>query len=227
MRYFSRLAGLAFVLVLAGCTGPTQTKGESFPSMYGETSPTTILVLPAINETTAADAGDLLNVTVAMPFANHGYYVIPVPIVADIFRREGIVEGEQIKNLPPTIYKQHFGADAVLFLTVEEWDTNYAILSANVTVGMEYVLVSTTSGEVLWSYEERVVMDTSGSSGNILADVIATAISTAMADYVPIAIQVHQNAVVAMPFGTMHPMHDQDAEMKTVKVLKRDAALEQ
>jgi hypothetical protein len=41
--------------------------------MYTDKKPLSILVVPAINESTAADAADLLNVTVAQLFTNQGY----------------------------------------------------------------------------------------------------------------------------------------------------------
>lgn len=216
-------AGLA-MLLFTGCV-QMGTKQESFPSMYGEKKPLTILVVPAINESTAADAGDLLNVTVTQPFTNHGYYVLPMPIVANIFKNEGILEGTQLKGLPTEIFKNNFGADAVLFMTIESWDKNYAVLAANVTVGIEYVMLSTTTNEVLWSYEQVVVVDTSGSSGNIFADIIATAISTGLTDYSVVARQVHAEAVKALPFGNYHPRSGADGADRTVILAKKEGAL--
>ena len=200
-------------------------KQDAFPSMYGPQKPVSILVVPAINESTAADAGDLLNVTVTQPFTNQGYYVMPMPIVAEIFRNEGIVEGTQIKGLPAELFKKNFGADAVLFMTIESWDKNYAILAANVTVGIEYVLLSTTSNEVLWSYEQVIVIDTSGGSGNILADIISTAIATGMTDYASVARQVHAHAITAMPFGKYHPRSGADGMDKTVVLAAKESAI--
>lgn len=216
-------AGLAIV-TLSGCA-QMGTKQESFPSMYSSQKPVTIVAVPAINESTAADAGDLLNVTVAQPFTNHGYYVLPMPIVTEIFRNEGILEGTQVKGLPMQLFKENFGADAVLFMTIESWDKNYAILAANVTVGIEYVLLSTTTNEVLWSYEQTVVVDTSGGSGNILADVISTALATSLTDYSVVARQVHAEAVKALPLGKYHPRSGTDGAERTVILSKKEAAV--
>ena len=202
------------------------TKQDAYPSMYTDRKPVSMLIVPAINESTAADAGDLLNVTVTQPFSNHGYYVMPMPIVADIFRREGILEGAQVKGLPTSIFKKNFGADSVLFMTIESWDKNYAVLAGNVTVSIEYVLLSTETNEVLWSYDSTVVVDTSGSSGNIFADLIATAIATGIADYVPVAYQVHATASQALPFGKYHPKSGLDGMQKSVNLELKDEALE-
>jgi hypothetical protein len=212
------------VSFLSGCV-EMGTKQDAFPSMYGPQKPVSILVVPAINESTAADAGDLLNVTVSQPFTNMGYYVIPMPIVTDIFRNEGIVEGTQIKGMPTELFKKNFGADAVLFMTIESWDKNYAVLAANVTVGIEYVLLSTTSNEILWSYEQVVVIDTSGGSGNLLADIISTAITTGLTDYASVARQVHARAVTAMPFGKYHPRSGADGLDKSVVIAAKESAI--
>lgn len=214
-----------FILFLSGCA-PMGTKQDSFPAMYTDQKPVSMLVVPAINESTAADAGDLLNVTVSQPFSNHGYYVLPMPIVADIFRREGILEGTQVKGLPTRVFKENFGADSVLFLTIENWDKNYAVVAGNVSVSIEYVLLSTETNEVLWSYDATVVVNTSGSSGNILADIIVTAISTGVTDYVPVASQVHAVAAKALPYGKYHPRSGKDGSERSVNLDKKEEALE-
>ena len=213
------------VFILSGCA-EMGTKQDAYPSMYTDRKPVSMLIVPAINESTAADAGDLLNVTVTQPFTNHGYYVMPMPIVADIFRREGILEGTQVKGLPTSIFKKNFGADSVLFMTIESWDKNYAILAGNVTVSIEYVLLSTETNEVLWSYDSTVVVDTSGSSGNIFVDLITTAVATGVADYVPVAYQVHATASEALPYGKYHPKSGLDGMQKSVNLKLKDEALE-
>jgi hypothetical protein len=168
----------------------------------------------------------LLYATVTQPFANHGYYVLPMPVVVDIFRREGVLEGTQVKGIPTALFKQNFEADAVLFITITEWNKDYAIIAASVVVGIEYVLLSTTTNEVLWSYSQRLEMDTSGSSGNAIVDLIATAITTAVTDYVPIALQAHNTATAAaLPLGKYQPRSELDGDAKTVIFQARDSAL--
>ena len=97
--------------------------------------------------------------------------------------------------------------------------------TGNVTVNIEYVLLSTETNEVLWSYDATVVVDTSGGSGNILASVISTAISTGLTDYVPIAFQVHATASQALPYGKYHPKSGLDGAQKSVNLALKDEAL--
>ena len=219
--------GLLVLSLVTGCaTTPIGTRAEAFPSMYTDKKPTSMLVVPAVNNSTAADAADLLNVTVAQPFVDHGYYVFPMPVITEIFQREGVIDGAQARSLPMGLFRKNFGADSVLFLTIDEWDKTYAVIAANITVGIQYVLVSTDSSEVLWSYRQKVVIDTSGSSGVLLVDIISTALNTAIADYVPVAAQVHARAVQGLPFGKYHPQSGTDGALKTVDLSARDSALE-
>ena len=219
------LAGFIVILFISGCV-QTQTRQDAFPEMYTVKQPKTIVVVPSINMSTAADAGDVLNVTVAQPFSNHGYYVLPMPIVQDIFQKEGVIVGEQVKQIPVSVFRDSFGADAVLFLTIKAWDKNYVVIAANVTVGIEYELISTATGEKLWGYDEQVVLDTSGSSGFILTDIISTAISTAMTNYVDVAYQVHNMALSSMPVGSYHPQHGKDGEVESVIASKNTLVVE-
>lgn len=212
MRFITTIA---IALLMTGCVSTT-TKQAAFPEMYSDVDRQTILVVPVINETTAAEAPELLNATIAQPLANKGYYVLPVPIVSNIFQESGIIDGSQLKGIPFNTYKDKFGADSVLFIKLKTWETNYMVISGNVTVGMEYVLVSAETNNVLWSYQNTFVLDTSGSSGNLIADIIVTAVSTAVTDYVPVARRVHANAVTTLPVGKYHPKYLKDGADKNV-----------
>lgn len=213
------LVGASLLALLSGCATPVwETKGEAFPNMYDtEQKPVSMVVVPAVNKTTAADATDLIFSTLTVPFADNGYYVMPMPIVAEIFQSEGIVDGEQLKGVPVETYKDSFGADSVLYVTINNWETNYFVVGGNVTVGLSYLLASTTTGESLWSYDQVVVIDTTSSnSGNPLVDMISTAIQTAVQDYVPIAYQANSLAVATMPYGKYHPQDGLDSEANVV-----------
>jgi len=217
---------LTTLALFAGCaSNQWQTKIQAFPAMYDERQPLTVVVVPAINNTTAANASNYFNVTITEPISNKGYYPMPVEIVRDIFLKEGIVDSNMIKGMPTSIFKQNFGSDAVLFVTINKWDTTYAVLAANVSVGMEYVMLSTTTNEILWQYSSTIVVDTAGqSSGFILADIINTAITTAITDYVPIAKNVNLQAFVALPHGQYSKQHRMDGDQNVVyKVLKEAA----
>ncbi|KAB2925229.1 MAG: hypothetical protein F9K22_03820 [Bacteroidetes bacterium] len=221
MRIFI-LACLSSLLI--GCT-PTLTKFEFAPEMFKET-PQSILVLPPINKSTAADAKDYYMTTVAEPLTNTGYYVFPVEMVTDILKQEGLSDTETILSAPPQKFRDFFGADAVLYVTIHKWNTTYAITAGNVKVLIEAEIISTKSGRALWYYYDEVTVNTSGDSGNqgglagLLIQAATTAIKTATTDYVPVARMVNEKLFTAIPYGRRHGEYKQDM-MKRIELRKK------
>jgi hypothetical protein len=205
---FKAIALVSMVIIFSGCQATT-TKGDAFPKLYSE-KPKSILVVPAINETTAADAAELYATTIAKPLAEAGYYVFSIPYVEAFLQNEGVVDGTQVRSLPTSTFKTVFGADAVLFVTIKQWDTNYYVTGGNVTVAAKFELVSTLTNDVIWQYDDIIVHNTSGNSGNIIADIISTAITTALVDYVPVANVVNQRIVSSLPVGQYHNNYGKD-----------------
>jgi hypothetical protein len=215
-----------FIILLIGCTGAQfETKKEAFPAMYDDRQPLSIVVVPAINNTTAVEASNYFNVTITEPLSNFGYYTMPVEIVRDIFLKEGVVDSTMIKGLPASIFRKNFGADAVLFVTINKWDTTYAVLAANVVVDLEYVMLSTDTNEIIWQYSASQVVDTTAdATGFILMDILSTAVKTAVTDYVPIAQTANYQAFVALPHGQYSKLHRTDMDENVVYKKLKEAA---
>ena len=184
--------------------------------MYIE-RPISILVLPPINETTAADAKEYYATTIAEPLSLYGYYVFPIEVVSEILKSEGVYDTETLLNVDPAKFREYFGADGVMYVRIKKWDTAYYVIGGNVSVGVHCLLKSTTSGDTIWEYDDIVVYNTSASSsggglGGLIAAVIITAIQTATTDYVPIAKQVNYRVLQTIPFGKYNPRCDQDRD---------------
>jgi hypothetical protein len=60
-----------------------------------------------------------------------------------------------------------------------------------------------------------------------LLDVIKTAVTTAMTDYIPIARKVNEAAVITMPHGKYHPLVGEDGDKKVVLKEAKEKAVEQ
>ena len=196
------------------------TKLTKFPLMYEE-KPTAILILPPMNESTAADAKEYYSTTIQETLAFTGYYTFPYPITAEILKMEGIYDTELLVNLPLSKFKEYFGADAVLFTTIKKWDLSYMVLASTLTVSIECELKSTTSNQTLWKYTGTVVVDLSGGDtgggiAGLIAKVIVAAISSAVADYVPYAQQANYRALSTMPYGKYHPQYNKDQQVKFI-----------
>jgi hypothetical protein len=198
------------------------TKEEYAPKMYTE-HPVSILVLPPINKTTAADAKEYYATTVAEPLTNTGYYVFPMEVVYDILQQEGLSDTETMFNVPVDKFREYFGADAVLYVTILEWDTQYLVTSGGVTVKAECELKSTSSGENLWYYNETVTVSTEGSSGGaggllgLIVKAATTALLTATQDYIPVAREANKIIFKAMPYGKYHKEYNLDQKYKVEK----------
>jgi len=207
-----------FLLLGTGCT-PTITKEEFAPKMYSE-HPLSILILPPINKSTAADAKEYYAATIAEPFTNWGYYVFPMEVVGDVLKQEGLYDTETMENVPPQKFKEYFGADAVLYVTIMKWNTSYLVVAGSVSVQLSCELRSTITGEVLWFYDDEFTVDTSGDSGGagglagLLVKAVSTAIKTATTDYVPVAQKVNEKLLLAMPHGKYHARYQKDNGVK-------------
>ncbi|MBW1615193.1 MAG: DUF799 family lipoprotein [Deltaproteobacteria bacterium] len=208
--------GILIMFLMPACA-TMSTKLAEFPRMYEE-QPASILILPPMNESTAADAKEYYSTTIQEPLAFSGYYTFPYPITADILKMEGIYDSELLVNMPLAKFKEYFGADAVLFTTIKKWDLSYMILASTLTVSIDCKLKSTTSDQTLWKYTGTVVVDLSGGDtgagvAGLVAKVIITAVSSAIADYVPYARQANYQALTSMPLGKYHTQHSKDQDM--------------
>lgn len=209
-----------------GCvTQQTTTKLAAYPKMYQD-RPLSILVLPPMNESTAADAKEYYSTTIAEPISSAGYYIFPLEVVSDILKNEGLYDSETIVNVPPQKFREYFGADAVLYIKILKWDTAYYVIGGHVTVSVSFLLKSTTTGEELWKREGTMVLNTSGDTGGaggvggLVAVIVTTAIKTAMADYVPVAKMANSLAIAALPYGKYHGKYQMDKDYQVIEMSK-------
>jgi hypothetical protein len=204
------------MLSLSGC-GPTMvTKSAKFPLMYEE-NPLSILVLPPINRSTASDAKEYYSTTIQEPLSLSGFYTFPYEVTSEILKMEGIYDSELLYNMPLSKFQEYFGADAVMFTTINKWDMSYLVLAAGLTVEITCEIKSTKSDQTLWKYTGTVYADLSGGNtgggiGGLVAKAIITAINSALADYVPYAKLANGIALSSIPTGPYHSLHAKDQE---------------
>jgi len=205
-----RLLGL-LALAVCGCQS-APSEPEDWTTFY-EHQPTSILVLPVQNETTAAEAPIAFSSTITHPLIERGYYVFPVQPTLAILEANGIYEGGQLETVAPQKFFEILGADALLYVTLKSWDTHYAVIASSVEVAMDYRMVDARTGELLWENSARqVVSSNSGSSGGdplaaLLSAVIESAVNASATDYVPLARQANFVALGALPPGPLSSEH--------------------
>lgn len=193
---------LPLLLVLGGCA--TQQQPAKDHSAFNAAAPRSILIVPVINKSLDVDAPNYVLSTLTVPLAEKGFYVFPVHTTKFVLEQEGFYEGEQISKQSPQTLSKMFGADAVLYVTINRWDAQYVVLSTVVTVEFDYRMVD-KNGQEIWATKEhmRYQPQNNNSSGNALADLIATAVMAAMErakpNYMPLARQANQHAFVIGP----------------------------
>ena len=203
-------------LIMVGCAAPKRevtTKVKAFPKMYNE-KPVSLLVVPIINNTTAADAADLYYTTLKPILSEYGYYVLPIQFTQQIMREQGIINGHIAKKVELRKYKTFFGADAVLFVTINAWDTDYNVFSSIMTVASKFSLYSTETKSKLWSGQSSRTFNLTAQSNNAIANLIITAIATATQDYFPIAMQVNNRVIHTLPRGVYNPYFEKDESQR-------------
>lgn len=218
IKPFAALMLLALVIVLGGCAKQV-AKQERFPGMYEE-MPLSILILPPMNESTAADAKEYYITTIQEPLSLNGFYTFPVPVTNEILKMEGIYDTDLLYNMPLNKFKEYFGADAVLFTTIKKWDLVYLVLAGSLIVSFDSEIRSTTTNRTLWKYNGTVAVDLSGGGGadpvSLIFKAVVTAIKCAAADYVQYAKIANYQSFAAMPVGKYHPRHLKDQADKII-----------
>lgn len=146
MRWVRLAAVLAAVAVLGACA----TSAPHDYSAFKQSRPVSMLVLPPINETpdTRATYGVLAQVT--LPLAEAGYYVLPVSLMDETFRHNGLNSPTDIHDVSAQKLREIFGADAAVYIKVKKYGTSYAVISSETAVAVEARVVDLRSGQLLW-----------------------------------------------------------------------------
>ncbi|ENO97795.1 DUF799 domain-containing protein [Thauera phenylacetica] len=138
---------LAAAALLAGaCATPQPYDYTAFK----EARPKSLLVLPPLNNSPDVNASYSFLSHVTLPLAESGYYVLPVTLVDEMFRENGVTDPGQMHEVPAAKLKEIFGADAVLYIKIGQYGTSYSVISSESRVSAEASLVDLTSGGVLW-----------------------------------------------------------------------------
>ena len=197
MNPLLRIAVLGAVLMLGACAA-APPKHYDFAQFRTE-APRSILVVPVTNRSVDVNAPDYFLATISIPLAERGYYVFPVNMVKSVLSDDGLSDANLVHAGDPHRLGELFGADAVMYISIERWDARYAVLSTAVTVELNYTLKSTHTGLVLWNNHANVVYQPQanggGGLGGLLASAIVAAIEKAAPNYMPLAHQANSGAI--------------------------------
>ena len=140
-------SGLVGLALLTGCATPPPAYDYT---AFTKANPASLLVLPPLNESPAVNATASVWSHATQPLAEAGYYVLPVTLVDETFRQNGVTTAHDIQEIPLPKLREFFGADAAVYLTVKQYGTTYSVLSSDTRVTVEGRIVDLRSGDVLW-----------------------------------------------------------------------------
>ncbi|WP_348753690.1 DUF799 domain-containing protein [uncultured Aquincola sp.] len=147
LRRTGALALLCAAMLLGGCA--TQRQPYDYTA-FKQAKPASLLVLPPLNQSPEVKGGIGVWSQATLPLAEAGYYVMPVSLVEETFRENGLTTAADIHALDRAKLREVFGADAAVYLTVQQYGTSYAVVSSNTVVAVEGRIVDLRSGELLW-----------------------------------------------------------------------------
>ena len=159
-------------LALTGCAA----KPYDYTN-FRQHRPRSIVVLPPLNESTAVEATWGYLSTVTRPLAERGYYVFPIAVVDQFLKENGLPTAGEMHQIPLNKVVEILGADAVLFIIVEQYGSKYQILNSSTTVAARARLVDTRTGTLLWEGRRVVQQNSSAGQSNLIAMLVAAAVS--------------------------------------------------
>jgi len=173
--YWLRLLKLAgvFIVALGGCA----TTPSSYDyGAYRSYMPRSVLVMPPINDSIDVDAPYVYLSTVTRPLAEVGYYVFPVAVIDAFMKENGLPTPAEMNAVPLAKIGDVFGADAVLYVHIEEWGQKYHVLTSTTVVNARARLVAVRTGATLWEGTARASEGSGDGGGGLVGMVVAAAI---------------------------------------------------
>jgi len=171
------LAAVRFLpLAMVGCLALACNAPQPYDySAYRAHMPRSILVLPPRNESLDVNATYSYLSTITMPLGEAGYYVFPVAVIDQFLKDNGMPTPDEMHSASLAKIREIIGADAVLYITIEQWGQKYQVIQSTTIVSARASLVDAATGTKLW--EGNIALsEGSGGGGDPIAMLIAAAI---------------------------------------------------
>ncbi len=216
MKYSRSILVLLLSLWVSGCAHEFQSYDYS---AFNAERPRSILIVPISNESVELYAADMMVTSVSQPLGERGYYVFPVMLTDALLRDLGLPEAGLIHQMPPQKFYEHFGCDAVLFITIKDWSSKYVVIQNMRYIKARYLLVNAHSGNVLWDHTQEQSLGSGDGGGGLLSMVISAAVDKVMTEtfdsaYRGVAKLTNSNSFTqagfGLPAGPYNHMHGTD-----------------
>lgn len=142
---------LYFLIAALALCGGCATKVPPYDySAFMKAKPATLLVMPPLNESPDVKATPGVWSHATRPLSEAGYYVLPVTLVDETFKQNGVSTAAEAQDIPYPKLRDFFGADAAVYLKVTKYGTSYQVIASETRVEVEGRIVDLRTGELLW-----------------------------------------------------------------------------
>jgi hypothetical protein len=144
-----------------------------------QAAPRSILVLPPMNSSVEVSAPYTYLSTVTRPLAEKGYYVFPVSVVDTFLKENGLPTPAEMNGIALHKIDEIIGADAVLYVDIQDWGQKFQVLSSVTVVQGNVRLVSVRTGELLWEapINAQYNPNNDGGGGGLLGALVVAVVS--------------------------------------------------
>jgi len=146
-RAVGGLGAAVLLAVLTGCATPPKPYDYT---AFKESKPASILVLPPVNASPEVQATPSVLAQVTQPLAESGYYVLPVSLVDETLKANGMHSAEEAQQIQAQKLREIFGADAGLYMKVTRYGSVYKVVASETAVTLEAKLIDLRNGRLLW-----------------------------------------------------------------------------
>jgi hypothetical protein len=177
-------AWLLLALLVTACATPP----DYDYSALQKSRPRSILVIPPMNNSIEVNAPYIFLSTISRPLAEKGYYVFPVAVIDYFLKENGLPTPDEMNAIPLDKIERYIGADAVLYVSIEDWGQKYQLLTSTTVVRSTLRLLDARTGELLWQTTARAVRSSDDGSQDLLGAIvgaIATQIAGSVSDATP------------------------------------------
>jgi hypothetical protein len=181
MKNFGLLLLLAYATLLtSGCA----VQPYDYTAINAA-KPRSILVLPPTSQSTDINSTYTFLSTISKPLAEQGYYVFPVAVVDTFLKENGLPTPDEMNSIPLEKIHDVIGADAVLYVNINNWGQKFQLISSVTIVDSDVRLVDTRTGTLLWHTKIQAQQGSSDGGGGLagaLIGAIAEQIASAIVD---------------------------------------------
>ena len=167
-----------------------------------EARPRSILVIPPLNHSVEVNAPYIYISTISRPLAEKGYYVFPVAMIDSFLKENGLPTPGEMNSIPLDKIREHIGADAVLYVTINQWGQKYQVVSSQAVVNADLKLVDTRTGKILWTAKAYAVQQSDNSNSGLaglLIKAVVEQVAGSIVDQTPQLSRLANDTAINQP----------------------------